>query len=150
MATPATIDLSGGFSIAAPVDTAFELFSPLGEKRWVPGWKPELLHPPGETWIQGLVFRTKEQRGEAVWFVTALDRQRHEVEYCRVEPGHYVARIRVRCHAGTGGQTDVKVAYSYIGLSAGGNREIKSMTADAFDQKMKKWQGWITACLAKP
>jgi Polyketide cyclase / dehydrase and lipid transport len=149
MTSPASIDLKGGFSIDAPVDTAFELFSPLGEKRWVPSWNPELLHPPGETWARGLIFRTKEQRGEAVWFVTDLNRERHEVEYSRVDPTRYVARVRVQCKARGAGKTDVTVTYTFVGLTPGGNREIKSMTESAYEDKMKRWQGWIAACLAK-
>jgi hypothetical protein len=65
MFAPASIDLAGGFSIPAPLDKAFEFFSPLGEMAWVPGWDPELLHPPGVSWARGLIFRTQEERGEA-------------------------------------------------------------------------------------
>jgi len=53
-------------------------FSPLGERLWVPDWEPEILHPPGESWAQGLIFRTREEKGDAVWLVTALDRAGHE------------------------------------------------------------------------
>lgn len=138
-----SIVLSGGFDLAAPVEWVFELFSPLGERLWVPGWDPELLHPPGVEWQRGLIFRTREARGEAVWVVTALDRERHEVEYHRVESGRYVAVVRVRCEARGARQTGVRVAYSFVGLSDAGNREIGAMSPGEYEEKMRRWKGWI-------
>ena len=148
MFTAASADLSGGLTVSAPIDEAFELFSPLGEKRWVPGWDPELLHPAGTVWARGLVFRTKEETGDAVWAVTRLDRYRHEVEYWRVEPGRYVATVRVHCVARDFTHTDVAVSYSFVGLSDDGNRDIAAMSPSAFQDKMKRWQGWIGTCLS--
>jgi hypothetical protein len=147
MFAPASIDLTGSFPIPAPVDTAFEFFSPLGEKAWVPGWDPELLHPPGVSWARGLIFRTQEERGEAVWVVTGLDRERHEVEYVRVEAGRYVARVRVRCQAWDATHTDASVTYTFVGLSDTGNRDIAAMSQAAFDEKMARWRSWISECV---
>ena len=146
--TPRSIELSGTFTLGPPPDATFELFSPLGEKRWVPGWNPELVHPPGVAWERGLIFRTREERGEAVWIVTALDRTRHEVEYHRVEAGRYVARVAVRCSDSAGGGTDVRVTYTFIGLSDVGNQDIAAMSAQAYEEKMQRWQDWIAKSLA--
>ena len=101
------VELAGEFTVAGPIAEAFELFSPLGEKRWVPGWNPELVHPPGASWEQGLIFRTREEGKEAVWIVTTLDRAAHKVEYHRVEPGRYVARVSVLCSARAEAKTHV-------------------------------------------
>ena len=138
-----SIELSGAFIVAAPPDDAFELFSPLGERLWVPDWNPELLYPPGVSWERGLIFRTIEEPGEAVWFVTALDRRRHEVEYHRVESGRYVARVSVNCQVSAGLQTEVRVTYLFVGLSEAGNEDIAAMSSESFDEKMRRWQDWI-------
>ena len=143
-----TVELSGGFAVTAPLEAVFELFSPLGEKLWVPDWNPELLHPPGVGWERGLIFRTQEEVGEAVWLVAVLDRDRHEVEYYRIEPGRYVARVRVQCQARSLRQTEVGVSYSFVGLSDAGNREIAEMSGAAYEQKMMRWQGWINGYLS--
>src|SRR3990170_1901982 len=124
-----SIELSGCFILSVPPDVAFELFSPLGEKLWVPDWNPELLYPPGFSWERGLIFRTAEERGEAVWVVTALDRERHEVEYHRVEAGRYVATVRV--------------TYLFVGLSEVGNQDIAAMSQTSYEEKMRRWQDWI-------
>jgi hypothetical protein len=143
-----SIELTGSFSLPAPPEKTFELFSPLGEKRWVPGWDPEIIHPPGVVWDRGMIFRTREERGDAIWFVTALDRERHEVEYYRVEAGRYVARVQVRCSAATAVATRVQVTYTFVGLSEVGNDDIAAMSQEAYGEKMQRWQGWITEGLA--
>jgi hypothetical protein len=143
-----SVDLSGGFTVPATLDATFELFSPLGEKRWAPGWSPELLHPPGVEWERGQLFRTREGLGDAVWLVSVLDRERREVEYHRVEPGRYVARVRVHCRSGGDQETEVAVRYTFVGLSDAGNREIAAMSQAAYEEKMRRWQAWIRGCLS--
>jgi hypothetical protein len=148
MFKPRSIELSGNFTLPAPPDATFGLFSPLGEKKWVPGWDPELIHPPGATWERGLVFRTREERGEAIWLVTALDRERSEVEYHRVEAGRYVARVHVLCSLRSVAETDVRVTYTFVGLSDVGNQDIAAMSPQAYQEKMTRWQAWIATHLA--
>jgi len=145
---PRSVELRGGFRIERPVGEVFPLFSPLGEKRWVPGWSPELLHPPGTSWARGLIFRTMDVHGEVVWVVTELDPVAHRVEYHRVEPGHYVARVNVACAAAGDAATDVRVSYAYVGLSDDGNAELAAMGAAAYDEKMRGWKRLIDTCLA--
>src|ERR671937_402667 len=130
--TPRTVEFTGRFTIPASVDAAFELFSPLGERAWVPGWNPELLHPRGADWEQGQIFRTREGNDDAVWVVTALDRDAHRVEYHRVEPRRYVARVRVACVADSGPGTRVTTSYTFVGLSPDGNDAIAAMTNDDY------------------
>ena len=141
--SPNALTLAGEISIGGTVDLVFSLFSPLGEKSWVPEWDPELLHPPGATWERGLVFRTKEERGDAIWIVTVLDRLNHRVEYHRVEPSRYVARIEVSCRPISNARTQVQTTYQFIGLSDEGNSEIKAMTEADYRLKMARWQNWI-------
>jgi len=146
---PRAVELKGSLTVAAAVEQAFELFSPLGEKLWVPGWDPELLHPEGVAWAQGQLFRTREERGDAIWVVTTLDRSRHEAEYHRIEPGRYVARVRVRCEARGPARTEVQVSYQYVGLSPAGNDEIGKMSAADYEAKMRRWEGWIEEHLSR-
>jgi len=146
--TARSIKLSGTFTLPMSPETVFEFFSPLGEKKWVPGWDPELIHPPGVSWERGLIFRTHEERGEAVWVVTALDRDVHAVEYYRVEAGRYVGHVEVRCTDSAGSRTDVRVTYTFVGLSDVGNQDIAAMSPRAYEEKMRRWQGWITKHLS--
>jgi hypothetical protein len=145
---PAVAAFRGEVPVPAGPEEAFPLFSPEGERRWVPGWDPEILHPAGGDWREGQIFRTREAKEEAVWIVTRLDPARRQVEYHRVEPGRYVARIEVGCVSAAEGETRAEVVYSFIGLSEEGNREIEAMTQEEYQVKMKRWTAWIKDCLA--
>lgn len=145
--TPRTVRFAGTIEIQAPVSDVFELFSPEGERHWVPGWNPELLHPPGETWQRGLIFRTQEEKGPAIWVVTLLDRQAHDVEYHRVERDRYVARVAVNCASVAPQATVASVVYEFIGLTEAGNQEIDAMRDADYAEKMQRWRGWIDAHL---
>lgn len=147
---PLSKSFTGGFAVAAPVGSVFPLFSPEGERRWVPGWDPELLHPPGAAWEEEMIFRTREEKGDAVWVVTRLAPGEHRVTYHRVEPGRWVARVEVRCTRIDDRRTDVRTSYRFLGLSPDGNAEIEAMTQAAYDAKMQRWSGWIGACLGTP
>ncbi len=138
---------TGGFTVGGPVDLVFSLFSPIGEKSWVPQWDPELLHPAGVEWERGLIFRTREETGDAIWIVTWLDHPGHRVEYYRVEPSRYVARVEVSCKAISAVETDVQTTYEFIGLSKEGNDHIATMTDEDYKAKMARWQNWINTCL---
>jgi hypothetical protein len=138
-----SIELTGAFTVPAPIGVVFELFSPLGERSWVPDWNPELLYPLRVAWQRNQIFRTQEALGEAIWIVTELNRASHHVEYHRVEPHHYVARVSVKCEESHAATTEVSVEYVYVGLSSAGNVEIAAMTAEAYSQKMDRWKQWI-------
>jgi hypothetical protein len=144
---PRSVVLKGRLTVAAPLARAFELFSPEGERLWVPGWDPEILYPPGAAWVEGLIFRTKEETGDAIWVVSRLDPFFHRVTYHRVEPGRYVARITVQCDPGLPNSTNVTTTYTFTGLSPSGNEEIARLTQDSYDAKMARWSAWIGASL---
>lgn len=142
MFVPRSKTLRGTLTVDAPVERAFPLFSPSGERLWVPGWDPEVLDPQGADWEEEMLFRTRDEHGEAVWVITRLDRAAHEVTYHRVEPGRYVARVEVRCLPGDSG-TKVETSYRFVGLSDAGNAEIDAMTDADYAAKMERWAGWI-------
>jgi hypothetical protein len=147
--TPAAIELTGRIVLSGDVDRIFPLFSPLGEKQWVPGWDPRIVHPAGAEWEEKMIFLTREESGEAAWYVTRLDRASHEVVYHRLEPLRYVARVEVRCREAWGGRTEATVKYSFTGLSEDGNREISAVTQAAYDAKMGRWKEWLRAALGR-
>ena len=144
---PRSITLQGRIQIAAPANAAFRMFSPLGEKLWVPGWDPELLYPANSTWQEGLIFRTREETGDAVWIVSQLDMSAYRVTYYRLEPTRYAVRVEVRCNPITDELTEAVTEYSFVGLSHDGNDAIAAITQDSYDAKMARWANWIDMCL---
>jgi hypothetical protein len=148
--TPRARAFTGSLTVAAPIDVAFALFSPEGERLWVPTWNPQPIHPPGVKWAQGQLFRTQEERGEGLWVISRLDRDAHEVEYYRFEPGRYVAHIAVTCAASGPDRTTASVTYEFVGLTDIGNQDIEAMTDDEYVAKMKRWEGWIAGYPSQP
>lgn len=146
---PAHVLLEGGFTVGGAVEEVFGLFSPAGERLWVPEWEPEFLRPADPGWEEGQVFRTVEEQGEAVWVVGRLDRASHRVRYHRVEPGRYVATVEVVCRAAGEAMTEVATTYGFLGLSPSGNQEIGAMSQADYDAKMRRWAGWIEGHLSR-
>lgn len=134
---------TGELSVPAPVDLVFPLFSPLGERAWVPGWNPQVLDPPNAEWEEEMIFQTRDENGEAVWLLTHLVPDGHRATYHRVQAGLHVVRIEVRCTAVDERRTAVRSVYRYVGLTEQGNEEIAAMTQEAYDAKMQRWAAWI-------
>lgn len=144
-----TASFTGSIRLNGLAERVFQLFSPMGEKGWVPGWDPEIIHPSGGGWEEGLIFRTIEESGPAVWIVNRLNIASYNVRYNRIEPSHYVASIDVSCHEVSIGVTDISTVYSFVGLSEKGNDAISMMTAEEYAAKMVRWTSWLESCLAK-
>lgn len=145
---PKSTLLQGAINLNGAIDEVFKLFSPQGEKLWVPGWEPELLHPPGVDWQEGMIFRTTEEFGPAIWTVLRLDHLHHEARYFRSEVNRYVALVEVRCRVASNRATQAIVTYEFIGLSEKGNAEIEAMTQVDYQGKMARWTKWINEYLA--
>lgn len=140
---PAEVTVRGVLVVDASPDDTFPLFSPEGERLWVPGWDPEWLVPPDGGWVQGQVFRTRDDAGESVWVVARLDRESREVTYHRVTAGRSLAIIEVACRPDERRRTLVEVRYRWVGLSEAGNREIVEVDERSFATRMERWAGWI-------
>ena len=74
-------------SLPLPVVDCFFLFTPIGEKEWVPGWEPRFLWPTDGHTREGMVFLTGQGPEESFWTVTDFDQARHYARYCRITPG---------------------------------------------------------------
>lgn len=121
-------------------DAAFALFTPLGEKRWIEGWDPEIVYPPGAEIVEGMIWRTRSGDEEHVWLVARFDPTAREVSYFRVEPGRLVARIDVRCRALADRRTEVTVFYMFTALSEAANDAIRAMTEEEYATKLRRWE----------
>ena len=137
------IELKGDFLIPMKIGRVFPLFSPLGERSWVPGWNPEIVHPPEAEWEEDMVFRSGGTLHDAVWTVTRLDVSTFSVSYFRVEGTDLTAHIDVECRPVSAESTEVSVRYAFVALSEKGESEIETMSQGDYDQKMIQWKRWI-------
>jgi hypothetical protein len=113
---------TGTLQVPLPPDEAIALFTPEGEKAWVPDWDP---HHHSDT-----VFTT----GHAIW-IALEDGDPHAVRYARVAPGHHAGTVTVRCHA-DGEATRAEVTYDLTPLSPGGLDHF----AAGYDAMLAEWE----------
>jgi hypothetical protein len=125
-----------------PIEELFPLFSPEGEKLWVPGWDyTDVMGTPDLA--EDYVFLTESHdhaTSEAIWVVKRYDPANWRVEFYKIEPGNKAGVVKVSCKALGEVQTEVQVGYKYIALSADGEAFISGFTEAAYQEFIAEWQ----------
>lgn len=140
--TPKHIERSGTVRVAAPLRDAFLFFTPEGERRWVPGWSPEYLHPRDARQSAGAVFRTFAGGEETLWLIADFDPDAGVAEYVRITPGSRMGTVSIRAEAVTESSTLVHVTYRLTALAPDGNRVLEAFDA-GFDAMMGEWASGV-------
>ena len=141
----AHIEVAGTLRVTAPPADAFRFFTPEGERRWVPDWEPEYLHPPDGALVEGLTFRTRHGGEETLWMVSRCA-DPYEVDYVRLTPGSRIGLVSVRLTPDGAAGSDVTVAYRMTALSAPGEATLAAFAA-AFPEYLSSWERSINALL---
>lgn len=132
----------------APPERVFPLFTPLGERAWVPGWAPRFLWPADGEATVGAVFLTRAAGElETIWTMIAYEPGRRVV-YTRTTPGSRAGMVEVRCEADGEGRTAAHVTYTYTSLSARGNDFLREWTEAEYQRSIAGWETSINAFLA--
>jgi len=134
--------------ITGPIEAVFPLFEPMNEKKWVADWNPTVIYPPNGTVEEGLVFTTEKDGEPAIWTLTHYNAGDHRVEYNKVEPGHVVINVAVRCEPGNDDTTRVTVSYTMTALSDRGQNSVAAFTDDHYEEWMAQWTRAINHYLA--
>ena len=128
--------LTGTVEVPLPPARALALFTPAGERDWVPGWDPTF--PAGEDTAPGTVFLTHEQ---TAWVIA--DRTPDSMRYARVTPGVHAGTVEVRCEP-AGSATRAHVTYD---LTALGDDDTLDRFAADFPAMLAEWERLIAAAL---
>ena len=132
------IELSGRVGVAAPPAEAFRFFTPDGERRWVPDWEPEYLHPPDGALAEGLVFRTRHGGEMTLWLVVRCD-EGTAVEYARVTPDSRMGTVSVRLSPAGWNATEAQITYRMTSLSSHGDLLLEAFAA-GFPEMLAEWE----------
>ena len=133
---------SATIRINQPLPLSFNLFTPEGEKRWVPGWEPEIIRYNNEGIKKGTTFITPGKSGfedEYVWYVCELDLTTFYVKYM-VTTQNRVWFVEVNCKASPMETTHVKVKYTYQALNEKGYNLNKLAISDMYAQDLNDWE----------
>lgn len=143
----AHVEHTGEFTLPLTLAEAFPLFTPEGERAYVPGWDPEYLHPREPSAAAGTVFRTRAEGEETLWVVLECDPAAGRAAYGRFTPGSRLGTVRVRCAAEGERQTRITVTYALTATSPHGNEALAGFDAAALAAKLEGWRDAILQCL---
>lgn len=142
-----SIEHTAGFDIAQPVEDLFPLFSPEGEKLWVPGWDYENIMGTADL-AEDYVFLTEGHdhvSGKAIWLVKKFDPDSWLVQFYRIEPEDKVGIVTVQCFSRGTALTHIQVTYKYIALSDRGRHFINNFSEDVYAAFIGEWQELLLA-----
>ena len=137
-----TISHTKSFEMPRPIAELFPLFSPEGEKCWVPGW--DYVNVMGTPEIsEDYVFLTKTHdhaAGNAIWIVKKYDPESHSVQFYKIEPQEKIGVVTITCTELDTEKTDVQVTYKYIALSETGQNFIDTFNENAYEEFIGEWR----------
>jgi hypothetical protein len=139
--------VSHTISIPLLTSECFVLFTPDGEQRWAPDWKPTFLHPVDGSPKKGMVFLTSHGNEDTYWMMVDYDPAGGYLRYSRLTPGSRSVLVEIRCSPRDPSETDVKVTYALTGLTEAGNEYIGEFVGPAFTQMIEGWRSLIIGYL---
>jgi hypothetical protein len=141
----AQVSLTGQVAVALPPGEALVLFTPRGEERWVPGWRPRFPAPPDDDSAPGTVFETHAGGEHTIWVVAEREDGRR-VAYARVTPGSRAGKVTVTAGGDGRGGAAVQVTYELTALSPEGARVLSEFAA-GYASFLRSWEEDIATLL---
>ena len=135
--------------MAVPIEDLFPLFSPEGEKHWVPGWDYENVMGTTEL-SEDYIFLTKTHdhgTTDAIWIVKKFDPKSHFVQYYKIEPEDKIGVVTVKCTELDVERTKVQVTYKYTALSAVGEKFVSEFSDNVYEDFIYERQTLLTTHL---
>ncbi len=130
------------FEITQPVDKMFPLFTPEGEKLWVPDW--DYVNIMGSTELcENYVFMTDShahKTSRSIWIVKKYDPELHYVQYYKIEPMDKIGVVTVECTDIGSDRTRVKVTYKYVALSTEGEKFLSEFSYSVYEDYICNWK----------
>ena len=133
------------FEVDLPIEHTFPLFSPEGEKAWVPGWDYENVMATTQL-CEDYVFLTQTHdhaTADAVWIVKRYEPEKYLVEFYKIEPADKLGVVVVKCRDLGSDKAEVCITYKYIALSERGERFIATFTKDVYADFIGKWKSLL-------
>ena len=141
-----SINHTTSFELNVCAEKLFPLFSPEGEKNWVPGW--DYTNIMGTTELsEDYIFLTKNhdhKKADAVWLVKKYDPKSYFVQFYKIEPKEKVGIITVQCFSLSPEKAKIQVSYKYTALSKSGETFVSGFNKNEYDAFIKEWETLLT------
>ena len=85
----------------------YPLFTPKGEERWVPGWKPTYIYPESGDVCLNSVFTTEKDGVETLWVTVLYNPRDYQTAFINIVPDVVVRRVDVQCEVMPNNRTAV-------------------------------------------
>jgi len=141
---PSRITQTATIYLHSTPEVVFPLFGPIAEKKWADAWSPEVVYSETGELERNMVFKTygsKSGKTTFLWVISYLNFEEKQVVYT-VSSKNRTWTIDVQClpKEGDMSQTAVEVTYTYIGLTAKGNKRNKKALKAKYQHELKDWQ----------
>lgn len=138
---------SGSFELPIPASAAIELFTPEGERRWVPGWDPR--YPDGLVSDDpGTVFVTGAEATPTTWVIIGIEREDFRARYARLTPGQHAGTVAVQLLQLEADRCRVSVSYDMTLVGGAAADRLDAYDPGCFAVTMAEWSTLIHAHLA--
>ena len=111
-------------------------------------WDPPLVISETGIAEPECIFTTEGDYGTSTWFISALDRERHHIEFVKFTPGYLVTYVTITVSA-EGRQTSVaECRYQHTAMGEEGRKFVSGYTWDHYVEFMKSWEYELNHFLA--
>ena len=136
------ISRSASILLNSSIEKVFPLFTPLGEKKWVPGWNPCIIYPEPHRLEEGLIFQTPGKfPGESfyTWVLQIYDTQAYLAKYMVFTPDR-VWFIEVQCNQKAVSKTLATITYTFTSLTSLGKSLNEKALEMMFEKNLSDWE----------
>lgn len=125
-----------------PAAQAIGLFTPEGERQWVPGWDPAYATEDVSE-SPGTVFTTAVGDVETYWVIIEIDRPAGRSAYARITPGRHAGTVSVECSESGENTCEVAVSYDMTLLDGADPTHMTPYERPAFEGMLEEWSDMI-------
>ena len=137
---------SGEFELPLAAAESILLFTPEGERAWVPDWEPHYVVGESSE-APGTVFTTALQGPVTLWVIVDISHASTSATYARFTPEHHAGLVSVRCSDSAPGHSTISVSYDMSLLGDQGSTGFKAYAPEPFAEMMSEWSEMIAAYL---
>ena len=140
------VRLTGTIRVPLQPRDAYALFTPTGERTWVPGWDPAFSSRVSDDTEPGTVFETNHAGRRSTWTVVRRE-PGTAVAYVTVTPGDRAGLVTVVCRPTDDGETMATVSYDLTALAPEANERLARFAA-SYPHFLEQWRHDIELALA--